>query len=108
MPSYKQMLSSSPKSRLNPQKFLESEYFENEYVETCLFLETIALKEAHEKDKFFKYLFLFSINSNAHGQVLRKIYRRVSPTNVQIQNPSTTRSCSRLRLWYFFPPKLRK
>ena len=50
------MLSSSPKSRLNPSKFLESEFFDNEFVETCLFLETIALKEPHEKDKFFKSL----------------------------------------------------
>ncbi len=40
--------------RLNPQDFLESQFFQNSYVETCQFLETIALKEPYEKDKFFK------------------------------------------------------
>jgi hypothetical protein len=53
--SYKAMLHSNPKARMNTQEIMESDYFQNPYVETCQFLETIALKELHEKEKFFKY-----------------------------------------------------
>lgn len=78
IPLYQQMLHSSGKNRLSPQKFLDvagpsnsssaadSEhanssssgggYFDSFYVETMLFLENIALKEAYEKDKFFMYV----------------------------------------------------
>eukprot|EP01114_Cavostelium_apophysatum_P021254 TRINITY_DN7366_c0_g1_i1.p1 TRINITY_DN7366_c0_g1~~TRINITY_DN7366_c0_g1_i1.p1 ORF type:complete len:732 (-),score=205.55 TRINITY_DN7366_c0_g1_i1:36-2231(-) len=54
--SYQQLLTSSPKTRLNPSKLLESPYFGNSYVETCLFLEQITLKDSVEKERFFKKL----------------------------------------------------
>lgn len=56
LPMYQSMLSSNPSARPNPQKLLESNYFNNNYVETCQFLENITLKEAYEKEKFFKKL----------------------------------------------------
>jgi len=54
--AYQQLLISNPAQRLSLSKFLESSYFLNPYVETCLFLEQINLKDDVEKDKFFKKL----------------------------------------------------
>jgi len=54
---YQQMLTSNAANRLDLAEFVaESDFFDNNYVQTCLFLENIALKEAQEKDKFFKQL----------------------------------------------------
>jgi len=53
---YQQIFNSNPTARLNPSKLLESKYFSNPFVDTCVFLENIALKEAYEKTKFFKKL----------------------------------------------------
>ncbi|EGG15150.1 SCY1 family protein kinase [Cavenderia fasciculata] len=55
-PSYQKCFSSKPEQRLNPQKFLESSYFSNIFVETCTFLENITLKDQFEKETFFKKL----------------------------------------------------
>lgn len=52
--TYQQMLMSNPSSRLNTNKILECDYFDNNFVKTCLFLENITLKETYEKDKFFQ------------------------------------------------------
>eukprot|EP01132_Coremiostelium_polycephalum_P000528 gene528-666_t len=55
-PQYQKCFSSKPESRLNPQKVLESPYFQNFFVETCNFLENITLKDNFEKESFFKKL----------------------------------------------------
>lgn len=51
---YAKLLTGSPRARLALDKFLESAYFETPFVQTCLFLENLMLKDAHEKEKFFK------------------------------------------------------
>eukprot|EP01133_Synstelium_polycarpum_P007413 gene7413-8670_t len=43
-------------ARLNPAKFLDCPYFHNLFVETCVFLENITLKDNFEKEAFFKKL----------------------------------------------------
>ncbi|KYQ93598.1 hypothetical protein DLAC_04973 [Tieghemostelium lacteum] len=53
---YQKCFSSKTESRLNPQKFLESSYFQNIFVETCVFLENITLKDNFEKESFYKKL----------------------------------------------------
>eukprot|EP01117_Protostelium_nocturnum_P013793 TRINITY_DN5190_c0_g1_i1.p1 TRINITY_DN5190_c0_g1~~TRINITY_DN5190_c0_g1_i1.p1 ORF type:complete len:456 (-),score=133.35 TRINITY_DN5190_c0_g1_i1:52-1281(-) len=57
LPQYQQMLSSNPSKRPNPQNVLkESQYFQNPFVQTCLFLEQIALKDQAEKEAFIRKL----------------------------------------------------
>jgi len=56
LPEYQQMLHSNPTNRLDPAGILESEFFNDNYVETCLFLEEIALKDPAEKEKYFRKL----------------------------------------------------
>ena len=58
---YKDMLKGDPKLRPSPSQLLERAsvrggYFSNEYVQTSLFIETFALKDAYEKDIFFRKL----------------------------------------------------
>ena len=55
------MLKGDPKLRPSPSQLLERAsvrggYFSNEYVQTSLFIETFALKDAYEKDIFFRKL----------------------------------------------------
>ncbi|PRP76739.1 hypothetical protein PROFUN_11742 [Planoprotostelium fungivorum] len=56
LPVYQKMLHSNPDNRIEPAEILTSSYFQNNYVETCLFLEEMALKDAAEKEKFFRKL----------------------------------------------------
>ncbi|EGC35135.1 hypothetical protein DICPUDRAFT_55347 [Dictyostelium purpureum] len=51
---YQKLFSVKTESRLNPNKLLESQYFQNVFVETCVFLENITLKDTFEKEQFFK------------------------------------------------------
>ena len=53
---FKRMLSSNPSSRLRPAEFLGNSIFEEEYVSLQLFLETLNVKDAVEKDRFFSKL----------------------------------------------------
>jgi SCY1-like protein 1 len=54
---YMKLVTSSPKSRLEVSRLVdECTYFSNPLVDTCLFLETIAIKESYEKDNFFRKL----------------------------------------------------
>lgn len=52
--AYQKSFAVKTESRLNPQKFLESPYFQNVFVETLVFLENITLKDTFEKEQFFK------------------------------------------------------
>ncbi|GAM20001.1 hypothetical protein SAMD00019534_031760 [Acytostelium subglobosum LB1] len=54
--SYQKCFAAKAESRLNPSKFLECPYFNNIFVETCVFLENITLKDNFEKEAFFKKL----------------------------------------------------
>lgn len=51
---YAKILTGSPRSRLALDRFLDSTFFQTSFVQTCLFLENLMLKDAHEKEKFFK------------------------------------------------------
>ncbi|KAF2069881.1 hypothetical protein CYY_008803 [Polysphondylium violaceum] len=56
-PQYQKCFSTKPETRLNPTKFLETApYFQNSFVEICVFLENITLKDTFEKETFFKKL----------------------------------------------------
>lgn len=47
---YQRLLASNPARRLNPAKVLETnEYFQNKLLDTCTFLESLALKDSAEK-----------------------------------------------------------
>ena len=48
---FKRMLSSNPQSRLRPAEFLANPIFEEEYVSLQLFLETLNVKDAVEKER---------------------------------------------------------
>eukprot|EP00808_Paulinella_micropora_P024172 g52425.t1 len=50
---YKRQLASNPAKRLNPEKLLESSFFESDLVKTVTFLEEITIKDKDEKEKFF-------------------------------------------------------
>ncbi|EFA75473.1 N-terminal kinase-like protein [Heterostelium album PN500] len=52
--SYQKCFANKIENRLNPTKFLECPYFQNIFVETCVFLENITLKDNFEKETFFK------------------------------------------------------
>lgn len=53
---YIKLLSTSPRVRLSPDRFIESPYFQNEFVNTCVFLETLSIKDDAEKENFCKNL----------------------------------------------------
>lgn len=53
---YQKLLSSTPARRLNPMKVAESKFLNNTLVEVVAFMESVALKDAAEKDAFFKKL----------------------------------------------------
>jgi SCY1-like protein 1 len=53
---YIKLLTGSPKNRLTLDRLLESPYFGTVFVQTCSFLEHLALKDTFEKEKFFKAL----------------------------------------------------
>lgn len=53
---YQRLLSSQPSRRLNPSKLAESGVLRNKLVDTIAFLENLAVKDAIEKDVFFKKL----------------------------------------------------
>ena len=55
-PDFMRMLSSNPQNRLRPAEFLGNPIFEEEYVSLQLFLETLNVKDAVEKDRFFSKL----------------------------------------------------
>merc|ERR1719271_2317907 len=55
-PDFMRMLSSNPTSRLRPAELLGNPLFEEEYVSLQLFLETLNVKDAVEKDRFFTKL----------------------------------------------------
>jgi len=55
--TYVKLLSASPRHRLATDRILDCPYFaDNEFIETCLFLEQISIKDSFEKDKFFRKL----------------------------------------------------
>lgn len=54
---YIKLLSVSPRTRLSCERLIDSPYFQNEFVRTCIFLETISIKDASEKENFCKTLF---------------------------------------------------
>lgn len=52
---YAKLLTGSPRARLGLDRFLaESAFFQTSFVQTCLFIENLMLKDAHDKEKFFK------------------------------------------------------
>ena len=53
---FKRMLQSNPSARLRPAELLGNPLFEEEYVSLQLFLETLNVKDAVEKDRFFSKL----------------------------------------------------
>lgn len=53
---YQRLLSSQPSRRLNPSKILDDAVLANKLGETMSFLENLSLKDAIEKDSFFKKL----------------------------------------------------
>lgn len=53
---YQKLLSSNPSRRLNPAKVAESKFLNNKLVEAVNFMENIAVRDAVEKDTFFKRL----------------------------------------------------
>ena len=50
------LLSSNPAGRLRPIEMLQNPLFDEEYVSLQLFLETLNVKDAVEKDRFFTKL----------------------------------------------------
>ncbi|XP_017410961.1 uncharacterized protein LOC108323121 isoform X2 [Vigna angularis] len=57
LPDYQRLLSSAPSRRLNTSKLIEnSEYFQNQLVDTIHFMEILSLKDSVEKDTFFRKL----------------------------------------------------
>lgn len=55
-PGYQKLLAGAPAKRLKPKPLLESPFFSNNYIKVCLFLENLAIKDAYERDSFFKSL----------------------------------------------------
>lgn len=53
---YQRLLNSHCDKRLNPKRLLNNKYLNNELVEVVKFLESLAVKEAGEKNTFFKKL----------------------------------------------------
>jgi SCY1-like protein 1 len=54
---YPKMLSASGRARWSCERFLESNYFrDSAFVQACLFLEHLTIKDSFEKDKFFRAL----------------------------------------------------
>ena len=56
LPYYQRLLSSAAPRRLNPSKLLESGVLKSKLGETMAFLENLAIKDAIERDTFFKRL----------------------------------------------------
>eukprot|EP00887_Chlorella_sp_A99_P002497 scaffold6.g2497.t1 len=56
LPHYQRLLASQPARRLNPARLLEAGVLRNRLAETMGFLENLAIKDAVEKDTFFKRL----------------------------------------------------
>ncbi|CAG8593593.1 5786_t:CDS:10, partial [Acaulospora morrowiae] len=59
--SYKQLINVNPKSRLSISNFIDiglraNGYFQNDLIQTILFLENMNIKETEEKNNFFKKL----------------------------------------------------
>ena len=59
--AYKDMLKGDPKLRPTASQVLErlsvrGGYLTNDFVQASIFMETFALKDAHEKDQFFRRL----------------------------------------------------
>ncbi|KAI9197249.1 armadillo-type protein [Polychytrium aggregatum] len=57
--AYKGLLNSDPRSRMDIETVLErgdrqGGYFDNDFVKVSIFLEQIAMKDAHEKDQFLR------------------------------------------------------
>jgi hypothetical protein len=60
---YKEFMKGDPKARLSPSQVLQKmcakgEFFNNEFIQASSFLENFALKEAYEKDQFFRFVVL--------------------------------------------------
>ena len=55
-PDYQKLLSSQPRQRLSLKKCLQNEVFDNKLCRTVIFLEEIGLKDAGDKEAFFKRL----------------------------------------------------
>jgi len=55
-PDFVRMLQSSPAGRLRPAELLSNPVFEDDYVSLHIFLETLNVKDAIEKDRFFTKL----------------------------------------------------
>jgi SCY1-like protein 1 len=53
---YQKLLAGQAPKRLKPKALLDAEFFNNNYVKACLFLENLAIKDAYERDSFFKSL----------------------------------------------------
>ncbi|KAG1656529.1 hypothetical protein FOA52_005555 [Chlamydomonas sp. UWO 241] len=53
---YQKLLASQPGRRLNPSKLAECKFLHNKLVQVVSFMEDIAVKDAVEKDSFFKRL----------------------------------------------------
>ncbi|KAI7844908.1 hypothetical protein COHA_001556 [Chlorella ohadii] len=56
LPHYQRLLASQPSRRLNPRAILEAGVLRNRLAEATSFLESLAIKDAMEKDSFFKKL----------------------------------------------------
>eukprot|EP01094_Clydonella_sp_ATCC50884_P026949 TRINITY_DN7548_c0_g1_i2.p1 TRINITY_DN7548_c0_g1~~TRINITY_DN7548_c0_g1_i2.p1 ORF type:complete len:509 (+),score=105.95 TRINITY_DN7548_c0_g1_i2:215-1741(+) len=56
LPAYRNLLQSLPRKRVSFKQFLTSPFFNADYVNTALFLENITIKEAADKEAFFKKL----------------------------------------------------
>ena len=55
-PDYMRLLSGNPAARLRPAELLQNALFDEDYVSLQLFLETLNIKDAVEKDRFFTKL----------------------------------------------------
>lgn len=53
---YSKLLNGPPQARLTGELFLKSTFFNNFFVETCLFLENLTIKDSLDKERFFKSL----------------------------------------------------
>lgn len=51
---YKQLLSTNPRNRVNPQEVLQSEFFNTPIVQIVSFLDHFSVKSTSERDLFFK------------------------------------------------------
>ena len=71
---YKQLVATNPKLRLSISSFIEDGlgpdgFFQNDLVQINLFLENMNIKEAKEKEIFYKYAILWNMVSSYFTEI---------------------------------------